>query len=70
MMLIELPNYPRLGWWICILLVSLGVGHTPQLLADELGEEKTVAWLENYADALRQARLTQRPIVLEFRCAP
>jgi hypothetical protein len=27
-----------------------------------------VAWLDNYGDALREAKRTQKPIFLEFRC--
>ncbi len=27
-----------------------------------------IQWLDNYKEALQQARQTQRPIFLEFRC--
>ncbi len=27
-------------------------------------------WLSNYADALKEARRTGKPIFLEFRCEP
>jgi hypothetical protein len=35
-----------------------------QLAADEDG----IHWLDNYKDALREAKRTQKPIFLEFRC--
>jgi len=33
-------------------------------------EEDTLPWLDNYKEALREARSTQKPIFLEFRCEP
>ena len=27
-----------------------------------------ITWLDNYADAVREAKRTQKPIFLEFRC--
>lgn len=27
-----------------------------------------IPWLDNYKEALREARRTQKPILLEFRC--
>jgi hypothetical protein len=34
------------------------------------GQEDEINWLENYGEALREARRTGRPIFLEFRCEP
>jgi hypothetical protein len=31
-------------------------------------QEERVFWLNNYQDALQEARKTQKPIFLEFRC--
>jgi hypothetical protein len=31
-------------------------------------EDKSIDWLGNYGEALRQARQTQKPILVEFRC--
>ena len=31
-------------------------------------EDEGVTWLGDYREALRQARLTRKPIFLEFRC--
>lgn len=39
-------------------------------LAQPLGGEPAVTWLESYEDALEEARRTGKPIFLEFRCAP
>ncbi len=33
-------------------------------------QDEAVPWLDNYADALREARRTGKPIFLEFRCEP
>jgi len=40
----------------------VGTGVVPSAPPDQL------AWLDNYADALREAKRTQKPIFLEFRC--
>lgn len=33
-----------------------------------LAEEDTVEWLSNYKDAIQEAKRTQKPIFLEYRC--
>ena len=33
-------------------------------------QQDDIQWLDNYGDALREARRTGRPIFLEFRCEP
>jgi hypothetical protein len=33
-------------------------------------QEDEINWLENYGEALREARRTGKPIFLEFRCEP
>jgi hypothetical protein len=35
-----------------------------------LAQEETVDWLNNYKEALEEARRTQKPIFLEYRCEP
>jgi len=35
-----------------------------------LAEDDEIYWLENYGEALREAKRTQKPIFLEFRCEP
>lgn len=32
--------------------------------------EEAVIWIESYDEALAEAKLTGKPIFLEFRCAP
>ena len=34
------------------------------------GDENTLSWHTNLNDAIAEAKLTKRPIFLEFRCAP
>jgi hypothetical protein len=36
----------------------------PALAQDE------IQWLDRYSDAIREAKRTQKPIFLEFRCEP
>jgi len=33
-----------------------------------VAQEDTIAWLDNYEQAVREAKRTQKPIFLEFRC--
>jgi uncharacterized protein YyaL (SSP411 family) len=35
-----------------------------------LAQPETIEWLNNYKEALAEARKTQKPIFLEFRCEP
>lgn len=53
-----------LTWWG---VVFLGVAAAT---SQEAGEEDTLSWHSNYAEALAEARDTGKPIFLEFRCAP
>jgi hypothetical protein len=43
-------------------LMSLGLSF-PLLAGDD-----TVEWLSNYKDAIQEAKRTQKPIFLEYRC--
>jgi hypothetical protein len=33
-----------------------------------LAQEETVDWLNNYKEAIAEAKRTQKPIFLEYRC--
>lgn len=35
-----------------------------------VASKEAVIWIESYEEALAEARLTGKPIFLEFRCAP
>jgi hypothetical protein len=35
-----------------------------------LAQEDEMYWLDNYAEAIKEAKRTQKPIFLEFRCEP
>jgi len=34
----------------------------------EAQDDGTIKWLDNYQEALRQAKQTRKPILVEFRC--
>lgn len=38
--------------------------------AAQAADEELVTWHDNYKEALREARKTNKPIFLEFRCEP
>ena len=41
------------------------------LLARPLGaQDDDIRWFDNYAEALQEAKRTQKPLFLEFRCEP
>jgi hypothetical protein len=40
------------------------------VLGPMLAQEDEMYWLDNYAEAIREAKRTQKPIFLEFRCEP
>jgi len=35
-----------------------------------LAQEDTLDWLNNYKEAIEEAKRTQKPIFLEYRCEP
>ncbi|MDQ6663425.1 MAG: hypothetical protein M3Z23_03425 [Acidobacteriota bacterium] len=41
---------------------------TSSLLAQDKSQDETVDWLDNYKQAIKEAKRTQKPIFLEFRC--
>lgn len=47
-----------------LFLLTLALGAQPQAAEDE------IVWLDNYQDALAQARANGKPIFLEYRCEP
>ena len=48
-----------------LLLLALSIiGLAPALAQDE----ETIDWLDNYDKALAEAKRTNKPIFLEFRC--
>jgi hypothetical protein len=47
---------------VLVLAGVLGTAAGPRLLQDD------VEWLDDYDAAIREARRTQKPIFLEFRC--
>lgn len=39
-------------------------------LQPSLTREESIVWIDNYREAIAQAKRTGKPIFLEFRCAP
>ena len=35
-----------------------------------LAQDDEIHWLDNYREAIQEAKRTQKPIFLEFRCEP
>jgi hypothetical protein len=35
-----------------------------------LAQDDEIRWLDNYRDVIQEAKRTQKPIFLEFRCEP
>lgn len=48
---------------VASILILLAVTFTPAA-----AQEDTVEWLDNYPKALAEAKRTNKPIFLEFRC--
>jgi hypothetical protein len=40
------------------------------LAAVGLAQDDDIVWLDNYAEAVKTAKATGKPIFLEFRCEP
>jgi hypothetical protein len=40
------------------------------LLVPLLAQDDTVDWLNNYKEAIEEAKRTQKPVFLEYRCEP
>ena len=51
----------------CALIVIAPIAATTIAVAEQ---PKDILFHDNYHKAIEEARLTQRPIFLEFRCAP
>jgi hypothetical protein len=49
-----------------IVLAFAFLAGSSQLLA----QEDEIRWLDNYREAIQEAKRTQKPIFLEFRCEP
>lgn len=49
---------------IVLSLLSIAAWAQPKPATDE------IVWLDNYQEALKEARATGKPIFLEFRCEP
>ena len=53
-----------------VLLSGLLASFGALSIGTALPQNEGIVWLEDYRDALRQAKETHKPIFLEFRCEP
>jgi len=53
----------------CILCAILACV-VPSVVGPLLAQDEEIYWLENYSEAIREAKRTQKPIFIEFRCEP
>jgi hypothetical protein len=60
---IEMHRRNFIFYAILVCLVGSAVGPL-------MAQEDEMYWLDNYAEAIREAKRTQKPIFLEFRCEP
>ena len=44
------------------------IGFASLLMAGPFPAQDEIPWLENYGEAIREAKQTGKPILLEFRC--
>jgi hypothetical protein len=51
-------------------LYAVLAGVVGSVLGPLLAQDDGIHWLDNYGEAIREARRTQKPIFLEFRCEP
>lgn len=53
----------------CVLYVILAcvVG---SVVGPSLAQDDEIYWRDNYGEAIREAKRSQKPIFLEFRCEP
>jgi hypothetical protein len=51
-------------------LYAVLAGVLGSIWAPLLAQDDGIYWLDNYGEAIREARRTQKPIFLEFRCEP
>lgn len=54
--------------WPCFLLMN--AIHLSLMFAVQASDGESIFFHDNYQDALQEAKLSGKPIFLEFRCAP
>lgn len=60
----------RRAWFRAMQSALLYVAALAVPLGGPADADEAVIWIESYDEALAEARLTGKPIFLEFRCAP
>jgi len=51
-------------------LIHALVGCFLAAIAPSFAHDDEIRWLDNYREAIQEAKRTQKPIFLEFRCEP
>lgn len=57
--------YKRYRFLFCLIVCAVC-----PILLPSLAQDDGFYWRDNYAEALREARRTGKPLLLEFRCEP
>jgi len=55
---------PELLFSIVLACVLLGFG------SKSFAQDNEIRWFDNYRETIQEAKRTQKPIFLEFRCEP
>ena len=51
---------------LCVLFACI-VG---SIMGPLLAQDDEIHWFDNYSEAIQEAKRTQKPLFLEFRCEP
>ncbi len=55
--------------FICAIAAFLALSGST--VTSQLGfSQQEIVWIDNYSEAITQAKLTGKPVFLEFRCVP
>jgi hypothetical protein len=52
-----------------VLLYAIVTSVVSAVVAPSLAQDE-IRWLDNYDEAIREAKRTEKPVFLEFRCEP
>ena len=66
---IDSPSWRR-RWFRAMKYALLCAAALAVPLGGPVDPKEAVIWIESYDEAIAEARLTGKPIFLEFRCAP
>jgi hypothetical protein len=61
-------SFAKFHLGLCIVLACAVGWLTGSFTGPLRAEDNSIEWLGSYGEALRQAKQTQKPILVEFRC--